>query len=898
MSSDQATRPMAESAATGSAVQAPAPVRTGQLVDRYVLLDPLGAGGEGSVYAAFDTELERKIALKLLAQGASSARARREARALAKLDHPNVVAIYDVGTSDAQPYIAMELMAPTSFEAWCRTVTPAEVLGALLGVAEAIGAAHEAGIVHGDIKPSNVLRSLRGDTKLSDFGVARALDDAATGLAGTRAYMAPELFTGTPSGQASDQYAFCLTAWVAVHGHHPIHEGGPETVPTGLEGPTLRTGGDTEDGDGSLVWQAEGVPAPSVAALLRGLDPDPSRRWPSMQALVEALRPPATDPRTRVGAFAIGGSVVAVGGMLLGGALGDPHDDAPPCASARAPMEERWTPERRSAALAPLQSPGFEQVFTSVGAALDDYAQAWSAQSEASCRATNVERVQSDALLDRRGTCLRAALAAFEGAVGVLASSPGAKEHAHRLVAALPDLSACENPPDATGANALPGDPDARAAIEAAYADVDRLQALRIVRSDEAATALWTALEPRVVALDHGPLLVAARLQGSELDKVLGNLEPSVASAKQALADAVRLGRPDDTRQALYLLTVVLGYELAESGRAEPYAALLRPQLDDDALGDSTRAGILGALASFELGRARYTDAVALAERAAEHHRSAHGEDALYGSLLNDLAVSLDFAGLADRSVQTYERAIAVRGAALGPEHPDVAQSLDNMAQALQNAEKLDQALDAAQRAQAMYAVAGPELGVAGINWNTLGNVYAGLGRWREAKAAYEHAVRIMSSAFGPTHPYAAMSMNALAVSWMELGKPDEAVTLYERSMAAEIEARGADHPRLTMTRANYGDVLMAAGRLEDGLGQLRQAYQHGQDSLGPGHLDTVYVAAQLANALYKQARYVEARDLADEALAASDAGPGGRPNDLVALQAVAKHSRRHLAED
>ena len=215
--------------------------RAGDRVDRYVIEARLGAGGMGVVYAAHDPELGRKVAIKLVRAGADDERLRREAQALARLAHPNVVAVHDVGTCDGQVFIAMALVEGQNLRRWLATPRPVDaILRHLVAAGRGLAAAHAAGLIHRDLKPDNIFVSATGETLVGDFGLARdaaapAADDAPltapplaspdltlTGtVLGTPAYMAPEQATGAAT-RASDQFSFCVTAWEALHGARPF----------------------------------------------------------------------------------------------------------------------------------------------------------------------------------------------------------------------------------------------------------------------------------------------------------------------------------------------------------------------------------------------------------------------------------------------------------------------------------------------------------------------------------------------------------------------------------------------------------------------------------------------------------------------------------------------------
>jgi serine/threonine protein kinase len=254
-----------------SAFRAPAragdPPAGGTVGHRYVLLDVLGAGAMGTVYAAFDTKLERKVALKLLRSAAALPLLAVEAKSMARPAHPNVVSVYDVSDAGAEPaYLAMELVDGPSANAWLAAAkrSAREIVDVYRQAALGLAAVHAAGLVHADFKPENLLVRDDGRAAVTDFGLARArsTQDPALGRAGTFAYMAPERRAGEDATPASDQYSLCVSLYEALHGQRP----GPGAVP--------RTGA-----------------RPVRRALARGLSLRPEERFASMDELAAALAP-------------------------------------------------------------------------------------------------------------------------------------------------------------------------------------------------------------------------------------------------------------------------------------------------------------------------------------------------------------------------------------------------------------------------------------------------------------------------------------------------------------------------------------------------------------------------------------------------------------------------------
>ena len=269
----------------------------GTNLGRYVLLDQVGRGGMGVVYSAFDPELDRKVAIKFLrgGRGNSAAAARAlllsEAQAVARLSHPNIVTVHDVGTFDGEVFFAMEYVKG---ETLLRAQRPGlaalqDTLALYLAAGEGLAAAHRAGIVHGDFKPENVLVGEDKRVRVTDFGLARAVSEHAPRFAGTPAYMAPEHWRGFPSDVRSDQYSFCVALLEAIEGRRPeeVEEASPTRPPDPV----------------SLRRRA--LPARVSRVLARGLAVDPTQRWPSMDALLDALREARLPFRKSTAALAI-----------------------------------------------------------------------------------------------------------------------------------------------------------------------------------------------------------------------------------------------------------------------------------------------------------------------------------------------------------------------------------------------------------------------------------------------------------------------------------------------------------------------------------------------------------------------------------------------------------------
>ncbi|MBN1770567.1 MAG: serine/threonine protein kinase, partial [Deltaproteobacteria bacterium] len=354
----------------------------GTKVGRFTILEPLGTGSTGCVFSAYDPELDRKVALKVLrgdypveqrlhlaaastvggdetgessgaADGPVQARQQRllrEARALAKLSHPNVITAYDVGLHGNDVFIAMQHVDGCTLRRWLETRrTAPEVLEVLARAGAGLAAAHRAGLVHRDFKPDNVMIGRDDRVYVLDFGLVRdftaqdldppAVDGTpgpeavsrltATGsVIGTPAYMAPEQYLGRPADARSDQFSFCVSLYEALFGQRPFAGATPAEI-----------GRKMLDGEAPTIPSHRDVPARVRRAVARGLERDPERRWPSMDDLLLELAAGRRRWSTAVLAAVAVALVLGSGALLLGRSATDPAAD---CAAAGDRLRGVW----------------------------------------------------------------------------------------------------------------------------------------------------------------------------------------------------------------------------------------------------------------------------------------------------------------------------------------------------------------------------------------------------------------------------------------------------------------------------------------------------------------------------------------------------------------------------
>ena len=286
-------------------------------VGPYELREKLGEGGFGLVFKAHDPKLDREVALKVLHGAQHRVSLVREAQVIARLSHPNIIHIYDVGELDGHVFIAMELVEGEPLRTWVEDRSVDEIVGAYLQAARALAAAHAAGIVHRDFKPDNALVNERGHVFVVDFGVARDVQELVEpeavdrsvletltrtgGMIGTPAYMAPEQFAGHPADPRTDVFALCVALFEALHGKRPY---AGDSVPTLAEAVST----------GKREAPVRPLRRSLQAVLDRGLQLDPDRRFQTMDALIAALQRSLAPRRSwtlTVGAAAVVGVATA-----------------------------------------------------------------------------------------------------------------------------------------------------------------------------------------------------------------------------------------------------------------------------------------------------------------------------------------------------------------------------------------------------------------------------------------------------------------------------------------------------------------------------------------------------------------------------------------------------------
>jgi len=500
-------------------------------VGRYVLIDRLASGGMGTVYSAFDPQLDRKVAIKLIHPrqiDAERARARAlaEARTLALLDHPNVVPVHDVLELDAQIAIVMELVAGSDLAAWerARPRSWRELVAVYVEAGRGLAAAHKLGIAHRDFKPHNVVVGVDRRVRVLDFGVAGVVHAAVaptlprdlgltgrlevtltdTGEAlGTIAYMAPEQLRGEAATPASDQWSFCVALHRALFGVAPFPGTNVDELRASIEVGRIDYG------------RARGrVPAWLRAVLARGLARDPSARHRSMEAVLAQLARVRGWRRWRlplVATIAVAATAVALYAWTRPRAA----TAVVPCDGGARELAAVWNPTRAlevRAALTRAATPYARAIESRVVTELDGYSAAWSSGHLAACTAGR-RGAESPTRIDIRMRCLHRRLDELAAATAALTALDAASaSRAMDVVAGMAPVADCADDEVLAAEVEPPPGAAARAAVAALSQRLSHAQAIERAGHSGDAIAATTAVLAEARELDYPPLLIDALL--------------------------------------------------------------------------------------------------------------------------------------------------------------------------------------------------------------------------------------------------------------------------------------------------------------------------------------------------------------------------------------------------
>ncbi|MCB9718197.1 MAG: serine/threonine protein kinase [Myxococcales bacterium] len=805
-------------------------------VGRFELLRRLGRGGMGEVFVAYDGQLDREVALKLLLRERArdpSARDRllREAQVLARLSHPNVVQIYEAGIHDDQVYLVMELVDGMTLREWLEQrpadapVRPwPEVLTVMIAAGRGLAAAHAAGLTHRDFKPENVLVGHDGRVRVLDFGLARpgtegdesspapavSVDDptpSASGIGrgqgsgsrrgilqltlpgrvvGTLAYMSPEQLAARPLDARTDQFSFCITLYEALHGVRPYSG---RTFAAHLMAMT--------QGMREQPERRVSVPRWLRALALRGLAVEPSDRFDDMDALLREL----SRPRGRQRAIGAAAGVLMLGGAGLASALWTPE---PPCARADAELAEQWDEPTRARVRSGLASaePSYgsamaERVITE----LDAQVEGWRAELRDACQDTRVRGTHPELLLARRTACIERHTADLRALILALPhADAGMAEHALDMVRALPPPLRCQDL-DALGPQA----PDDPAAVQAVREAVAAARVTRMAGHETEARAAADDALSRAEATGYGPVQAEALVEAARV-----RLASPHAPDKDAALDLLW--------QALDLVELHEHHELA----FDVWSELLS---EDDSRGRHDRARLWARRAEIALR---------------------HGPSEPRRRLV--LATRRGVAELRAGELEASERILreGLGEAAVTP---------------------------------------GSELARAHL-YEALGNTLRRRDRIEEALAAFDQAERLWQEQLGPQHPYLARHDFNRGLLLTELGRYDAARERLERARTRWEELYGAQTQLVGRTELARAKLDQLTGDLDGALAHATRGQQILATAVPPGDPLQLEALELLGLVQFRRGELQAAHDSWQHALEHLEAARGPADSDALLMRA------------
>lgn len=882
----------------------------------YFVLERIGAGAMGSVWACYDPNLDRKVAVKLLHADRSDPKAHvrlvAEARALARLSHPNVVTVHEVGTVPGGPhagasFVVMEFVEGQDLEGWLEQEHPWQaILEAFVAAGEGLWAAHQAGIVHRDFKPANVLVSSLGAVKVADFGLARAQVGDAQGLegnayatqgvAGTPIYMAPEQFVGGTITPAADQFAFCVSLCQALTKDLP-HDG--KSVADIME---------AKFSEAVTIKDPKDGPKGIGVILTRGLSIEPDDRFADMGVVLDQLRALLAPPSRAVwwGAGAAAFATVAAAAVILSRpeATASVAPEAATCVGFEDAVHEVWDDQGAATldkSFGNSGAPGAGGAVPHVITSLDRWADEFVQTRTGLCRDHDNGEI-TDTVHEGQLACLEERFAVFRSTVELLEQADQSiVAGSEALVEGLPPTPECRSVNIIFESVSRPSDPQAREAGDETIRAVSEAYVLvRGGKMDQAKAAL-DALEPRLETLDD------PKAKGELARALAAHREPEqrVRLLRLAAADGSRASDPLLTGYALLDLSRA-HLQLRQFAAASTAGELARAHADR--FGDQMEA-VGGTLVDAQLRSQSLANEAEI--EAAQGHVEASVRlqyqslgavmpyaERIPGAVLNgqnNLAEALRSMGRYAQARPLYDSAIGLAQMHLGAQHPTTITTLQNRGGYFIEAGRLDlgdAALHAARRrAERVLPEHAFAKGLIAFNIGVLEGLYGNPERNRaelvDARAHFEKTLP-------PGHPFIALTeVFSGAPSRLE-GEPAQALATQEPAYATLQTLLGDNHPLSAIAAVEVGLTLTALGRREDAMAHIDRAIE---GMRATSSLATQAGASALAakGALLRQAGRDEA------ALAVLDSGvdileSGAGPMHWGLVELLLERGRAHRA--
>ena len=849
--SDFANQPtMAGTGASGIDVRA---LPYGTLIGRYFVLKQLGEGGMGVVYAAMDPELNRKVAIKLIrdrSRGASSVarqRLMREAQAMARLSHPNVISVFDVGTALGQVFLAMEFIDGGTLRQWLKEKprTQPEIVAAFVKAGRGLAAAHAAGLVHRDFKPDNVLVSKSGRVLVTDFGLVRNMRDTMPpkDKAADEAAVPPEALAEASTDEQSAA-APQLSSPVANKSSATTRPDRLSVKSDTLSGPQLTQAGVTvgtvsymapeqlisnESGPRSdqfsfclalyeacyrvapfagnnarerveqMIHQGPRVPPAQYRlpvrwqrAILRGLDATPSARFPSMNALLNVLSRDVGRRRRR--RLLVGGAVALITVLTLLYIRAQRRSMDAFCSHAPDRLPPMWSDARKREVHKALLSADHHVgavIWKHLAPGLDAYAHQWKKMNRDSCQATLIRREQSAVLYELRNACLDRRYQEFSALTTMMLTAD--KLTAQRAANAVSEFTPVEVCADVAALSAptpMPDAPQLRERIRDLYRSIEELKVFEHTGKYSEVVERARAVVQTAQTIGYAPALAEAQYL---LARIVFNSGSYDQAEKAFIAAAAAAVQGHDTGLAAKAYSALVG--LAGSRRrfadADIWEVLAKAELESGPGNPSTRVRLLLYSCQNAAARRQMAQASAACQAAAELAKQQESGESIQKAVVLRGQANLNFQReYLEESLSLFDQSIRLLEKFYGPLHPLVAATLRDKA--------------AVFFAQADY---------------------------QQAKKTAERALDIDEHSFGSLHAELADSLMLLARIAVAQGDSRGAIGFAERALAGTRASLPDGHIKTAVTYSALGDVLYQAGRFNDALVNHRAALERLQST-------------------------------------------------------------------
>ena len=832
----------------------------GTSVGRFVLLNQLGKGGMGVVYKAYDPELDRRIAVKLLTvqplEGETYSQPRdrlvREAQALAKLNHPNVVAVYDVGTFGTGVYVAMEFVKGKTLRNWLREQKQAfeEILQVFIAAGQGLLAAHEQGIIHRDFKPENVMVGEKNRVWILDFGVAKAASNKrenaipqsaspletpsevpllnvnlthARGYVGTVAYMAPEQLFGRAVTEQSDQFSFCVALYEALYGTRPFSGKSISQI----EQCILK--------DEVVFPEKSGVPRYLTQILARGLSKKAKDRYPSMEALLDKLKhDPEEIAQKRSSArkrkFLLISLVVCTIALPIVIWHGLRYRTFHLCKAAEGEFETVWDNATKTTMRETFLATGkffALETWERVEKTIDHYLTEWMQLRSDVCEARLIRGTQSEELFDLQMSCLKTRKHELKALTNIFTrADTGVVQKAVQASSSLTRIASCADEKALRAPYPPPKTAPAKAMVATIRNRIVDIEALRKTGKYREGLELAQQVALSAKAVDYRPVQAELLFQLGVLyervgeyktaEKVFYQAEDAAAESKDALL----------TAKVMAHLVNIVGDQQArfEEGilLARDAEAMLKVAGNDK----RTLAQIFNNLAGLYYCKGNYVKALDFYRQALSMREKVLGfKHPVRAKTLNNMGATYYNLGEYTKALQCYHEALALQKKVLGSQHPDLAYSLNNIGNVLREQGEYRKAIGYLQQSlKFKEKLLGSEHPLVASTLYNLGATYQNLAEYQKSMEHFRKALSIWENALGPQHPLVAYALNGIGSVLTDQGTPTRALDPLERA-ASLCEKKSCEPESKGQTLFVLAKALMATnGDKQRAIGLAQQA--------------------------------------------------------------------------